>query len=165
MLSEPKIEHRNEKPYLSIRKTIHQSEISDILPPLIPEVKSWIEQRNLEIAGPDFFLYKSMNDQGMMNCEAGFTIRQAIQGDDRVSSGIFPAGIYASIIYTGHFKDMIQGHMALENWIKEQGLKEKAHVSAHQTDWGGRAEFYLVDPDLEPDPDQWQTEIVFQLED
>jgi effector-binding domain-containing protein len=165
MLSEPKIERRDERYYLAIPKTVHMHDIPEILPPLIPEVKEWMNSRGIEAAGPDFFLYKSMNDNGYLDCEAGFTVGQSVQGDGHVTAGIFPAGNYASIIYTGDFKDMMQAHVALDKWVKEQGIKEKVQTEGSLTRWGGRTEFYLVDPEFEPNPDKWQTEIVFLLED
>ncbi|CAG5067545.1 hypothetical protein DYBT9623_00266 [Dyadobacter sp. CECT 9623] len=165
MLSEPISGHRNERHYVAIAKTVHMHDIPDTLPPLIPVVKQWMQERGIEAAGPDFFLYKSMNDRGELDCEAGFSVGQAVGGDDLVIAGSFPAGNYASLVYTGDFKDMMQAHVALENWIKSEGLTEKKVEADGRTDWGGRTEFYLVDPDFEPNPDKWQTEIVFQLED
>ena len=165
MLSQPKTERRQALHYLSIPQTVHMHDIPDVLPPLIPEVKEWMQKRNMEATGPDFFLYKSMNDKGELDCEAGFPVVKLVEGDGRVIAGSFPAGLYASIIYTGHFKNMMQAHIALEKWIKEEGLTEKATSENGRTQWGGRTEFYLVDPDFEPNPDKWQTEIVFLLED
>lgn len=165
MLSEPKTERRSERHYLAIARTVHMHDISHVLPPLIPEVKQWMEGRGIEAAGPDFFLYKSMNQRGELDCEAGFPVGRAVEGNGHIIPGSFPAGNYASIIYTGDFKDMMQAHIALENWIKQQGLTEKTRVEDGRTEWGGRTEFYLVDPEFEPDPQKWQTEIVFLLED
>ncbi|WP_051664119.1 GyrI-like domain-containing protein [Dyadobacter crusticola] len=165
MLSDPKSERRKAWAYLAIAKTVHMNDIPDILPPLIPEVKQWMQQRDIEAIGPDFFLYKSMNEEGELECEAGFPISRTVEGDGMVTAGFFPGGNYASIVYTGDFKDMMQAHVALENWIKEQGLTEKKQVTNGKTQWGGRTEFYLVDPELEPDPQKWQTEIVFLLAD
>jgi effector-binding domain-containing protein len=165
MLSEPKTQYRQEIHYLAISKTVHMYDIPEVLPPLIPEVKNWMSDNHIKASGPDFFLYRSMNEQKELECEAGFTVSVPIAGNDRVRPGIFPAGTYASIIYTGDFKDMMQGHMALEQWIREKGFKEKTDTSEGLTRWGGRTEFYLIDPDHEPDPAKWQTEITFLLED
>lgn len=165
MLSEPKIEYRKQRYYLAIAKTVHRQEIPQILPPLIPQVKQWMNTHKIEASGPDFFLYKSINADNELECEAGFTIEVPIEGDSPIHLGSFPEGRYASLIYSGDFKDMMEGHMALENWIKEKGLKEKGERSQGVIKWGGRTEFYLVDPELEPDPAKWQTEIVFLLED
>lgn len=164
MLSEPKTEYRKERHYLAILKTVHMYDIPDVLPPLIPEVKNWMNLNHIEASGPDFFLYLSMNEQNELECKAGFPVSAAVQGDHRVQAGSFPAGTYASIIYTGDFKDMMQGHIALEKWVKENGFKEKINSSEGVIRWGGRTEFYLVDPDNEPDPSKWQTEITFLLE-
>ncbi len=165
MLSEPKTESRQELHYLAIAKTVHMNDIPDVLPPLIPEVKEWMQARNIEAAGPDFFLYRSMHESGELECEAGFPVDTAVAGDERVIAGSFPAGNYASIVYTGHFKDMMQAHVALENWIEHNKLKENKQTKNGRTEWGGRTEFYLVDPEFEPNPENWQTEIVFLLED
>ncbi|RYY24079.1 MAG: AraC family transcriptional regulator [Chitinophagaceae bacterium] len=165
MLSDPTIQHRNEQFYLVIPATVHQRDIPQILPPLIPEIKTWMEEHQVAPSGPDFFLYKNMDNSGMMDCEAGFPVNHFVAGDERVITGSFPAGKYASIIYTGHFKYMMQAHMALENWIRQQGLQERSQTKNGKTEWGGRVEFYLVDPELEPNPEKWQTEIVFMLED
>jgi effector-binding domain-containing protein len=165
MLSEPKTEYRKERQYLAISKTVHMYDIPEILPPLIPEVKNWMNQNHIESSGPDFFLYQSINERNELECEAGFPVNTAVPGDHRIHSGSFPAGNYASIVYTGDFKDMMQAHIALEKWIKENGFKEKIHSSDGIIRWGGRTEFYLIDPDNEPDPAKWQTEITFLLED
>ncbi|MCF2490834.1 GyrI-like domain-containing protein [Dyadobacter sp. CY347] len=165
MLSEPTIQRRSEGHYLAIAKTVHMHDIPHELPPLIPEVKQYMLEHDIEAAGPDFFLYKSMDESGELDCEAGFSVSQAAEGNGHIVPGIFPAGNYASIIYTGDFKDMMEAHVALENYIVQQGLKEKSTTLEGRTEWGGRTEFYLVDPELEPDPEKWQTEIVFLLED
>jgi effector-binding domain-containing protein len=171
MLSEPKIEHRNQRYYLSISRTIPIGQISQVLPPLIPQVHQWMNDRKIKASGPDFFLYKSINANHELECEAGLPIDLLmagdgpIEGDSLIGLGSFPEGRYASLIYTGDFKDMLQGHMALERWIKEKGLKEKIETVQGVTKWGARTEFYLVDPELEADPSKWQTEIAFLLED
>ncbi|TLV03379.1 GyrI-like domain-containing protein [Dyadobacter luticola] len=165
MLSEPKTEFRPERPYLAIRKKVHMFDIPNALPPLIPEVKQWMDQRKIEPAGYDFFLYKSIDPQNELECEAGFPVARAVEGDEYVQAGAFPAGNYASLVYTGDFKYMMEAHKALESWIEAQGLKEKRETIEGTACWGSRTEVYLVDPTLEPNPEKWQTEIVFQLED
>ena len=165
MLSTPKTEHREERHYLAITKTVHMHDIPNVLPPLVPEVKEWMQKHRIEAAGPDFFLYKSMNDRGELECVVGFTVHEPVRGEGHISPGSFPAGTYASLVYTGDFKDMMTGHVALENWINEQRLSEKTEKSGDTTSWGGRTELYLVDPEFEPDPNKWQTEISFLLAD
>ncbi|MDJ1469018.1 GyrI-like domain-containing protein [Cytophagaceae bacterium DM2B3-1] len=164
MLSEPKIEYQTLRYYLAIAKTVYMNKISQVLPPLISEVRQWMHTNKIEPNGPDFFLYKSINENNELECEAGFTIDVPIEGNSHIHLGSFPEGKYASLIYSGDFKDMMEGHMALENWIRQKGLKEKIQSSQGVTRWGGRTEFYLIDPEFEPNPAKWQTKIMFQLE-
>jgi effector-binding domain-containing protein len=165
MLSEPKIKYREKRHYVAISKTVSMYDIPQVLPPLVPQVKDWMAANKVAAAGPDFFLYKSMNEKGELECEVGFEVHDAVAGEGQIKPGIFPACTYASLVYTGDFKDMMQGHMALEEWIREEGFQEKIQQSGGKISWGSRTEFYLVDPDNEPDSSKWQTEIVFQLED
>lgn len=165
MLSEPTIERRDLVHYVAITKRVHMTDIPQVLPPLIPEVKQWMDEREIQRIGPDFFLYTSMHENGQLECAAGFPVGQPVAGDDHVVAGIFPAGTYASIIHTGDFQDMMQGYKALETWIEQQGLTEQTTKAGDLTQWGGRTESYLVDPELEPDPEKWQTKISFLLQD
>jgi effector-binding domain-containing protein len=165
MLSEPKLESRDAIAYVAIARNVHMNDVPEILPPLIAEVKQWMLERGVQSTGPDFFFYKSMSESGELECEVGFPVGQAVAADGIVVAGVFPAGTYASIIYTGDFKDMMQGYKALETWIGQQKLTEKVNIDGDLTKWGGRRESYLVDPEVEPNPDKWQTEISFLLQD
>lgn len=165
MLSTPKTEHREERHYVGIARTVPMQDVPQILPPLVPKVKEWMQQHYIEAAGPDFFLYKSMNERNELECIVGFSVHELVSGEGEIVSGSFTKGKYASLIYTGDFTNMMAGHMALEKWISEQQLREKINKSGNYTSWGGRTELYLIDPDFEPDPAKWQTEISFLLED
>jgi effector-binding domain-containing protein len=164
MLSEPKIERRSEQPYFAIRKEVHMHDISAVLPPLIPKVMGYLKAKKADQAGPPFFLYLSMNENGDLLTETGFPVKNSDEGEGEIIAGSFPEGNYAIITYTGDYKNMMDAHVALEAWIAESGLTEKRNVTDEETTWGGRTEFYVTDPDDEPDPAKWVTDIVFLLE-
>jgi len=165
MLSTPKKEYREKRFYLSISKTVHIQEVPKILPPLIPEVRGWFKAHGIQPVGPEFFLFKSINQDNLLDSEVGLGTAENLTGDEEIHAGYFPAGTYASIIHTGHFDGLMEAHKALEEWILENNLREKVTTSKNVTHWGGRIEFYLVDPDDEPDSSKWKTEVVFLLED
>lgn len=164
MLSEPKTEYRQEQHYIAIRKKVLMQQIPEVLPPLVPVIRNWMLKNGIISDGPEFFLYKSFHENELAT-EVGVPVENPVNCDGEIINGSFPEGHYASIIYTGDYAHMIDAHMALEAWIIEKGLKEQRHISGQYTEWGGRTEFYLTDPDTEPDPEKWITEIVFLLDD
>ncbi|MCW3094048.1 MAG: transcriptional activator ligand binding domain protein [Ferruginibacter sp.] len=164
MVSSPVVESRKEQPYLAIHRKVNMKDIPFVLPPLIGEVKQWIEQHNIATDCTPFFLYKSMNGNNELEATAGILVNAPATGNEHIKPGSFPQGKYATLIYTGDYNNLIEGHMTLEAYVKQNGLNEKEKKSGDVVEWGGRTEFYLTDPALEPDPLKWKTEIAFLLE-
>jgi effector-binding domain-containing protein len=165
MVTEPKIEKRSEQHYMAIRKKVNMKDISSVLPPLIGEVTEWLRTNNIPADGSAFFHYQAMNDRDELDVAVGLLVQSQETGNGHIVAGFFPAGNYAIITYLGDYRNMREGHIALESWIKQNGLKEKQQKSDQGIEWGGRAEFYLTDPQTEPNPEKWKTDIVFLLED
>ena len=163
MLSIPKIEQRTEQPYVAIRTTISMNEISTALPPLIPEVKAWLKKNNITPGSPPFFQYLRMHDNDQFLTEVGFAVKEPVKGDDRVNAGSFPAGLYATLTYTGDYMQMKSAHSALDKWVKDNGFKEKLRINADGSKSGTRTELYITDPQQEPDPTKWVTIISYMV--
>jgi effector-binding domain-containing protein len=153
MISEPKTEYRNEQYYVAIKTRVRQEQISEILPPMIPELFDWLRENNLEPAGAPFFKYWEMEGE-KMKVEVGVPVDKHVSGDEHIYSGIFPAGYYLEIIYTGPYSNLPKVHVDLAKWREQNHIKIKNSVT----------EFYPVDPADEPNPEKWQTIIITQLE-
>jgi hypothetical protein len=87
-----------------------------------------------------------------------------LDGDDRVSAGTLPAGRYASLVYTGVGRGY-SGNKALLDWGASEGLKWDRWATDKGDAFGGRVEFFLTDPDEEPDREKWETEVAIRLAD
>jgi effector-binding domain-containing protein len=144
----PKIELRAEQPYLAITEKLTMPEIPAKLPPLIPEILSWLQEHQIEPSGPVFFNYLNM-ENGQLTAEVGVPVKTAQTGDSRVKAGIFPAGKYVVYTHMGNYSALPQAHMALEAWATENGIKLSDPC----------IEFYPTDPESEPNPENWQTDI------
>ena len=164
MLSEPKIEYRDEQPYVAIRTKVSMQEIPTVLPPLIPEVYAWLQKNHVATDHPCFFCYHRMDKDDMLEVDVGVPVDKVLSGDDRILADVFPAGRYATVLHTGHYSNLRKAHMNLESWKEKMGLKEKALITENGA-WGVRIEFYITDPEQEPNPDKWVTEIAFLLAD
>ncbi|HEY9044800.1 MAG TPA: GyrI-like domain-containing protein [Ohtaekwangia sp.] len=163
MLTEPIIEQRPAQKYMAIRSHVKMRDIPALLPPLVPKVIAWLAEKGIAEDGPVFFLYHSMEDD-TLEVEVGVPVKTYSPGDGFIQPGTFPEGTYAAITYTGDYAHLKDAHMKLESWLAEKGLQEKIYTAANGVVWGGRTEFYLTDPDTEPDVSQWRTDVVFLLE-
>ncbi|HEY9004613.1 MAG TPA: GyrI-like domain-containing protein [Ohtaekwangia sp.] len=163
MLTEPVLEKRPARNYAAIRKTVRMEDIPAVLPPLVPKVYRWLAERGIASDGPCFFLYHAMRHD-VLEVEVGVPVQKAITGDAVVRPGVFPEGTYAVITYTGDYANLKDAHMKLESWLAGKGIPEKKYTASDSVTWGGRTEFYITDPDTEPDSTRWITDVVFLLE-
>ncbi|MEO6546724.1 MAG: GyrI-like domain-containing protein [Ferruginibacter sp.] len=165
MITPPITEKRNELPYLSIHRRVNKKDIPAVLPPLIGEVMTFIREKNIAGNFTPFFLYRSMDDQYNFETEVGVLVNDDAEGNSNIIKGAFPSGNYATTIYSGDYSTLMEAHSAVESFILKNGLKEKQQKSGNLIEWGGRIEFYLTDPEMEPDTEKWKTEVAFLLED
>src|SRR6266705_1712100 len=128
MLTTPKTEQRSEQHYVAIRATVQMNEIPTVLPPLIPEVKAWLKKNNTTPDGPPFFQYLRMDGNKLLT-EVGFPVKDPVKGDHRVVAGSFPAGLYATLIYTGHYMGLREANITLDKWVKDNGFKEQYRLT------------------------------------
>jgi effector-binding domain-containing protein len=80
-------------------------------------------------------------------------------------AGVIPAGRYASVIHTGHYDGLVDANAALQVWAEREGLRWAVLETPVGDRWDARLEIYLTDPQAEPDPARWRTEITYLLAD
>jgi effector-binding domain-containing protein len=164
MLTEPKLEERPAQPYVGIRTETPMAELGEVIPRLHDEVLSWLEARGLSPAGPPFIRYHVIDMANALAVTLGWPVAESVAGDARVEAGELPAGRYASLVYTG-IENGIEGNRALLEWGAEQGLAWDTFVSERGDGFGARFETFLTEPDDEPDPTKWETEVAIRLAD
>lgn len=162
MLNNPKVEFHDEQYYAAIRTKVKMSDIPLLLPPLIPEVLQWIKKNNITQVGPCFFRYLAFDDDSQLLVDVGMPTQTQVSGNEKIIAGSFPAANYVTVLHTGDYKELRDIHMELESWMKENGLKEGSQ-KIDGTEYGARTEFYITDPQEEPDPKKWQTEVSILL--
>ncbi|MCI0711963.1 MAG: GyrI-like domain-containing protein [Chloroflexi bacterium] len=164
MFTEPKVEERQAQPYVGIRTQVRMDEFGTIIPQLLDEIFGWLGEHSIAPAGPPFMRYHVINMESEMDVEMGVPVAAAISANGRVSGGTLPAGKYAALIYTG-IENGISGNAALLEWGAKQNLKWDRWEAPNGDGFGARVEFYLTDPDDEPDPARWETEVAIRLAD
>jgi effector-binding domain-containing protein len=163
--TEPKIEYRAELPYAGIRTQIsHQEMGSGIIPQLLDELLAWLAGQGTQPAGPPFMRYHVINMADKLDIELGWPVAASLTGNGRINASMLPAGRYASLIYTG-IENGIKGNSVLIGWAEENGLTWDRWDDIKGVAFASRVEFYLTDPDDEPDMSQWETEVAIKLAD
>ena len=164
MPDSPQIETRAEQPYVAITASVTMSELGS-LGPRLSEVFGWLGARGLQPVGPPFFKYIQVDMARELLVEAGVPVASIVEGDENITSGVLPAGSYATLIHIGHPSELEQATGALLTWGGEQGLRWDVTPGEHGDVWGSRLEFYLTDPAEEPDMAKWVTQLAFRLAD
>ncbi|QDP95940.1 GyrI-like domain-containing protein [Microlunatus elymi] len=165
MWTEPTLAERTAQPYAAIRVRVPMPEIAQVVPPLNGEVFGWLAEHGGKPTGPPFWKYNVIDMERELEIEAGVTVESAINADDRVRGGVLPAGTYATLTNTGHPDSLMEATAALLAYGNERGWSWDRTDDPDGDRWGCRLEFYLTDPDEEPDLTKWQTELVFRLRD
>ena len=165
MSSAPEIVTRAEQPYVAIRTQVTMEDLGMVVPPLNQEVFAWLGERSAAPAGAPFWKYNVIDMAGKLEIEAGAPVAAAVAGDDRVVSGVLPAGRYATLTHVGHPSELVAATGALLDWAAAQGLTWDMSPGVNGERWACRLETYLTDPRQEPDMSKWVTQLAFKLAD
>jgi effector-binding domain-containing protein len=162
MFTEPKVDRRDEQPYMGIRMQVTMGEMPQVIPQSFEELFAWLGERGIAPVGLPFVRFHVIDMDALMDIEMGVPVESSEEGDDQVTAGKLPAGRYASLVYTG-LDNAIAANGALLKWGDEQGLGwDKWPVEKGEA-FGGRYETTLTDPDEEPDTSKWETEVAIRL--
>ena len=161
----PKVDERQNVPYMGIRTQARLEELgSGLVPRLHGEVMDYLQQQGAAPNGAPFMRFHVINMADKMDIELGWPVAQALPSNGRVKAGVLPAGRYASLIYTG-IMNGVPANKALLDWGAEQGLVWDTYASDQGDGFGSRFESFLTDPADEPDISKWETEVAIRLAD
>ncbi len=162
MISTPRLEDRPEQPYVAIPAQV-PIPFGKYLNPLWKEVGTWMEKNGIPHAGPPFIRYLTTDMSTRLDIEVGFPVSSVVRGDRRVTFGVLPPGRYAVLTYTGSYKGkgIFKANVALLEWAEQNGIRWDKTVIENVDHWGSRIEWYLSDPQQEPDTKKYVTELAF----
>lgn len=162
MTSESALQWRPPVPYVALRARARMDQIGVTCPPLVPELLGWLAAHGVEEDGPVFFRYVVVDMAGELAIDVGVPVKVLPAGDDRVRADVLPAGRYAVCTHHGHYQELVGATGGLLDWAQRQGVRWQA--SPDQRHWAARLEIYHNDPDDEPNPARWETELAFLTE-
>ncbi len=165
MLSEPTIVEREEQPYAGVGRTVRLREIGEAFPRMMGELAAGLARLGVAPAGPPFLRYIVIDMEGDLQIELGIAVVAPVPSDDALIAGVLPAGRYGTVIHTGPFDTLADANAELQAWAAREGLRWAAVETPIGDRWDARLEIYLTDPEAEPDPATWRTEVAYLLAD
>lgn len=142
-------EIRTEQPTAVVAGTKKVAEIGPWLGEAYHSVIETMREQGALPAGPPFARYHQMGG-GEFEVEAGFPTSAPITDSGRVKASTLPGGQVARTVHVGPYDGMESTYEAVFSWIAEQGGQPS----------GDPWEVSLTDPQENPDPSSWRTEIV-----
>jgi hypothetical protein len=176
VLDGPRIEHRDERRTLGIRRRVPFRGMLAERDRMLAELVAWFARTGGEPDGPFFLRLHTVDMAGEMDIEvgafvAGAGVESSIAGTSTSSAsspstssgepsvGAMPAGDYAVLTYRNH---SLRANRLLLEWAQQQGTELDVTPSTDGDRWAGRFEIYLTDPRTEPRKTQWTTQLAFR---
>lgn len=160
IISGPTIETRCEIPVVGIRAVTPFKGMLRVRDELLSEVRVWTQQSAIDVVGFGFLRLHVIDMKGDMDIEVGFVTRTSVTHGGRVSSGVLPAGRYATLTYRGAGTN---ANRALNEWSRANGIALDHRRVPKGDHFACRYESYLTDPKVEPRKKQWDIELAFKI--
>jgi effector-binding domain-containing protein len=159
-----RIVERSSQPYAAIRGDVSMQTIPAIAD-RIPELIGLLAEQGVEPAGAPFLRYAVLGPGDELVVEAGVPVDYAGVEDDPVYYSVLPGGRFAMLTHRGHFEGLMDATTDLVEWGDEHDVRWDVTYTDEAELWGARLEVYNTNPLEEPDPDNWETDLIFRLAD
>ena len=140
-------EHR-EQTTAVVRERVPVNDLPQFFGRALTQAMAAAQAQGHHPTGPPFSLYHGMPTDAV-DVEAGFPVDGPIADVDGVTASSLPAGRVVEATHVGPYDTLPQTYEAVVAFMKEQGLTPSSDM------W----EVYLSDPEQEPDPATWRTQI------
>lgn len=131
-----------------VRAELPVAELPAWLVGVFRTVRDYLARAGVDPAGPPFARLAFLGT--VVAAEAGFPVPHEVPGDDLVEPSTLPDGPAAVTTHMGRYEDVDKAYLACLGWLDSRNL---APAGPH---W----EVYHTDPDVEPDPARWRTDVV-----
>lgn len=148
-----------------IRQWLDFEEFGPTIPQFSGEVIAWLAAQGKHPNGPFYIRYHVIDMPRRMDVEIGFFIDAGPQSEGRVVVSEVPAGKYVNARYTGHYDGLMTATGMLIGWAKEAGIVWDAWETPEGQAFASRIELYQTDPEENPDPETWVTDIAIKVAD
>lgn len=149
---EPRMVHTVEQPTAVVHEIVPMSALTEFFGRAFGAVMAAAQAHHAQLAGPPFALYRGMPTQ-TVNVEAGFPVVSNFANTEGVAPGTLPEADAFEAIHFGPYDTLERTYGLIQERMRAEGF------TPADTMW----EYYLSDPETEPDPMKWQTRIVWPV--
>ncbi|HEY8701947.1 MAG TPA: GyrI-like domain-containing protein [Arthrobacter sp.] len=142
--------HCSEQPTAVLRERVAMDALPEFFGRAFGAVAAEAQRQNVQLAGPPFALYRGTPTE-TVDVEAGFPIAGTLADAGTVIAGILPEAEAYVAMHTGPYDTLESTYTVIQDQIKAAGKRPS------DTMW----EYYLNGPPSEPDPQKWQTRVVW----
>lgn len=138
-----------ETPTAVVRGTLTVAQMGPWLGQAYGAVAAYLTEQGAGPTGMPYARYHPLGDD-RFDVEAGFPASREVVGVGQVVASRLPGGTAVQTWHIGPYDELQAAYDAVEQWLRE-------HRRARAGDaW----EIYYSNPDEEPDPSGWRTEVV-----
>lgn len=142
-----------EKQYaLAIKDTVKMQEMAVKMEDFFTKLANYFAQNDIQMAAPPFTIYYTWDGQ-QSYLAAGIPTMEPLEGEGEIVPITIEPGEALMAIHEGPYETMAKTYNALEQYAEIQGLELMDMA------W----EVYITDPQQEPNPEQWVTNVYFPL--
>jgi DNA-binding transcriptional MerR regulator/effector-binding domain-containing protein len=142
-----------EQRVLVVEDRAPQDEISAVIPRQIMEVGAYLKELGVRPAGPPLCITSFPDDEGVLVVTTGWPVTEDVRGCGRIEGTTLPATRALVMKHTGPYSALPRSYKLLEQVMADNGL----------TSAGDTREIYLSDPEEVPDPNDYETLIVWPI--
>ncbi|VXC23089.1 Transcriptional regulator, effector-binding domain/component [Arthrobacter sp. 9AX] len=146
----PRKVHLTQQSVAVVRERVPMDSLTDFFARAFGTVMAAAQKQGVNPAGPPFALYRG-TPTDTVDVEAGFPITGNFVGVEGVDLRTLPETDALEAIHFGPYDTLQQTYGAIQQQMAADGMTP-ADVM-----W----EFYLSDPESEPDPAKWQTRVIW----
>ncbi|MFM9948226.1 MAG: SRPBCC family protein [Saprospiraceae bacterium] len=140
--------------FIALRETVAMDQIAAKYAEYLPKIYEAVTKKGITPDGMPCGLFYSWDEESKKT-DMAFAIpvkpKLEVPGYKTID---LPAGTVLVVDYYGPYEGTAAAHMALDAYIKANGLKAGAPA----------VEQYVTDPATEPDPKKWLTKVMYPLE-
>jgi DNA-binding transcriptional MerR regulator len=147
------IDDVEEQRMLAVRERTRADELSVVIPRAIEEVHAYLVASGVRPAGPPICVCPFPDDDGMQESTIGWPVEGDVAGDGRIEVETLPATRALVMKHTGPYDALPSSYRLMSELMEEEGL----------TATGDPREHYVTNPDEVPDPNDYETLIVWPI--
>ena len=151
-MSDIRITQRTEQSTAGVRAQVPMAELTDFFGRAFGETMAALQAQGLHPVGPPFGKYYGMPGE-TVDVEAGFPVSAPFAAAGDVVPGSLPGGRTAEATHVGPYDTMESTYATVQQYFVDEKLTPGSVM------W----ESYLSDPDAEPDPSGWRTQICWPI--